>query len=123
MPITLSDWAGDGGSATASPGNTIAATTTYCNKAGGSSQTINTYLFATAPVALIAGKTVRSITLPSAASSGALHIFAVATQTGPIGSGVASGQCLDDYHSQTTNGNLIQVHSCNGSAEQRWLLP
>ena len=128
VPITLSDWTLNGGTATASSGNTTVATATYRNKAGGTSQTINTYVFATAPITLAAGKFVQSVTLPSKASSGALHIFAVATQTGqtggdktgPIGSAIGSGLCMDDYHSVTTNGNLVDVHSCNGTAAQSW---
>jgi hypothetical protein len=36
----------------------------------------------------------------------------------------ASGSaCLDDYNSQTDNGNKIQVWSCNGTKAQRWAAP
>ena len=38
--------------------------------------------------------------------------------TGPI-IGIAS-KCLDDYHSGTTNGNRIQLYTCNGGAAQHW---
>jgi hypothetical protein len=40
--------------------------------------TVNTYVFATTPVSLPSGKTVKSVTLPSSVSAGQLHVFAIA---------------------------------------------
>jgi hypothetical protein len=34
--------------------------------------------------------------------------------------GVASGRCLDDPNSSTTNGVQVQIYDCNGQANQRW---
>ena len=34
-----------------------------------------------------------------------------------------SGLCLDDYHSGTTDGNPIDIWSCNGTAAQIWTYP
>ncbi|WP_083977124.1 GH92 family glycosyl hydrolase [Kitasatospora azatica] len=40
--------------------------------------------------------------------------------TGPI-TGLA-GKCVDDYHSQTSWGNKIQIWDCNGTGAQQWTL-
>jgi hypothetical protein len=126
IAVTLSDWTLNGGSASVSGGNTTAVTTSYRNSAGGSSDNVKTYVFATAPVALTAGKTVASVRLPSDVTTGGMHIFAIATgnvagaPTGPIVSGVSSGLCVDDDHSKTANGTAIQIWTCNNSDAQRW---
>lgn len=39
----------------------------------------------------------------------------------PVPSGIA-GKCLDDYGNKTTNGNKIQIYSCDGKAQQKWVL-
>ncbi|RSM67497.1 alpha-mannosidase [Kibdelosporangium aridum] len=75
--IGFSDWTLGGGGQQPSFGNRIAVTSTYRNSVNGSSQNLNTYVFATAPVALDPSKQVRSVTLPSAVSGGALHVFTV----------------------------------------------
>jgi predicted alpha-1,2-mannosidase len=126
VPLAFSDWTLNGGSATVLSSDTTAATLTYRNQAGAASQTINTYLFATDPVSLTAGKTVSSVRLPTNTTTGGLHVFAVATSSaagaavGPITSGVSSGLCLDDRTSAATNGNPIQIYTCNGSGAQQW---
>jgi Glycosyl hydrolase family 59/Ricin-type beta-trefoil lectin domain len=38
---------------------------------------------------------------------------------GPITSGMA-GMCLDDANDSTTNGNVIDIYTCNGTAAQVW---
>jgi predicted alpha-1,2-mannosidase len=117
--FTLSDWTLNGGTASTASGDTIAVTAAYRNRSTGPN-TIDTYLFATTPVALTAGKTVASVRLPSNSSQGGLHVFAIATQTGPILSGAGPSQCADDYHSETVAGNKIQIHPCNGTDAQQW---
>jgi hypothetical protein len=32
----------------------------------------------------------------------------------------ASGRCLDDPNSSTTNGTQLEIWDCNGGANQRW---
>jgi predicted alpha-1,2-mannosidase len=126
VPVAFSDWTLNGGSATVLSSDTTAATLTYRNQAGAASQTINTYLFATDPVNLVAGKTVASVRLPSNTNTGGIHIFAVATTAavaapvGPIVSGVSSSLCVDDNGGAATDGSKIQVWTCNGSAAQQW---
>ncbi|HEY3866777.1 MAG TPA: lectin [Actinocrinis sp.] len=128
VSITLSDWTLNGGSASASSGNTTAVSSAYRNQAGASSDSVKTYAFATAPAALESGKTVSSVRLPSNASAGALHIFAIgftnssstAAPTGPIVSGVSSALCVDDSNSATTNGNKVQIWDCNQTGAQNW---
>ena len=74
--LGFSDWTlGGGGTPTPSYGNVVAATTGYRDFSGGSQQ-VNTYVFATAPIALDASKQVASITLPSSTDQGMLHVFA-----------------------------------------------
>jgi predicted alpha-1,2-mannosidase len=74
--LDLSDWTLGAGGSAPEPGNAIAASTPYRNNPGGR-DAIQTNLFA-ASVPLQAGKTVRSVTLPSKANQGALHVFAIA---------------------------------------------
>jgi len=71
VSITMTDWA----VGTPQAGDTVAATLGHWNAADGSS--LQTYLFATTPASLTAGKQVRSVTLPASTNQGAMHIFAV----------------------------------------------
>jgi predicted alpha-1,2-mannosidase len=75
--LGFSDWTLGGGGQPVSFDNRIAAQMPYRNSIGGSPQTITTYVFASAPVALTAGKQIASVTLPSTVDGGALHVFAV----------------------------------------------
>jgi predicted alpha-1,2-mannosidase len=76
--IGFSDWTLGGGGSTLMFGNRMAATTPYRNMTSGGSQKINTYLFTTLPIALTAGKTVSSVTLPSTTSGGgSIHVFSI----------------------------------------------
>jgi predicted alpha-1,2-mannosidase len=129
VPITLSDWTLGGGSGTLSAGNTTAVTSAYRNQAGAASDTVKTYVYATAPVSLTSGKTVASVRLPSNVNTGALHIFAIGftagggtAPSGPIVSGVSSTLCVDDNGGAATNGSKIQIWACNGTAAQNWTL-
>jgi hypothetical protein len=77
--LGLSDWT----SGSPSFGNGTAAAMPYRNSASGSSQQIGTKVFTT-NIALQAGKTVASVTLPSRADQGELHVFALGTDQGPL---------------------------------------
>ncbi len=75
----FTDWA----KSTLSFGNTIAARMPSRNTKNGS-QALTVYLFSTS-IALQAGKTVQSVTLPTTVLGGQLHVFAISTssQTAP----------------------------------------
>ncbi|MFL4903852.1 GH92 family glycosyl hydrolase [Streptomyces sp. MMS24-I2-30] len=77
--LGFSDWTLGGGSQSPSYGNTIAVHTTYRDVQGGGKDPVGTEVFATAPIALQAGKTLASVTLPATTNGGILHVFAVAT--------------------------------------------
>nr|WP_042195032.1 GH92 family glycosyl hydrolase [Kibdelosporangium sp. MJ126-NF4] len=76
--VGFSDWTLGGGGQQPSFGNRIAATSSYRNSVNGSSQGLNTYVFATEPVGLDPSKQVKSVTLPPTVSGGTLHVFALA---------------------------------------------
>jgi predicted alpha-1,2-mannosidase len=76
--IGFSDWTLGGGGQQPSYGNQIALATPYRNSTSGAPQQIQTNVFAAVPIALDAGKQVRSVTLPSSVQGGSLHIFAIA---------------------------------------------
>ncbi|QMU69690.1 hypothetical protein GXP74_17025 [Streptacidiphilus sp. P02-A3a] len=129
VPLAFSDWTLNGGSATALSGSTVAATLVYRNQAGSTSDNVRTFLFASAPVTLTAGKTVADVRLPSNVNTGALHVFAIGFSAGgggttptagPITSGVNSSKCADDFTASTTPGAVVDIWDCNGSAAQQW---
>jgi predicted alpha-1,2-mannosidase len=76
--VGFSDWA-LGGSANLPPsfGNRIVATTPYRNNSSGTPQRLKVHVFATAPIALQAGKQVRSVTLPDSVTGGTFHVFSI----------------------------------------------
>jgi hypothetical protein len=78
VTLSFSDWTLNGGSASVQAGNTVAITTPYRNTSSGGKDTVTTNVFATSPVSLPSGKTVASVTLPTSANQGALHVFAIA---------------------------------------------
>ncbi len=77
--LGLSDWT----AGSPSFGNGVAVSMPYRNSAGGSSQQLGTKVFTT-NIALEAGKTVASVTLPDGANQGLLHVFALGTDKGPL---------------------------------------
>ncbi|MCA1219418.1 GH92 family glycosyl hydrolase [Streptomyces sp. 8L] len=77
--VGFSDWTLSGGADQPSFGNTVALKTTYRDVQGSTADPVGTDIFATAPIALQAGKQLASVTLPSAVSGGVMHVFAVAT--------------------------------------------
>jgi outer membrane protein assembly factor BamB len=74
--LAFSDWTLNGGSSQVLSGDSIAATMSYRNTPTGQQTGHTTYVFYTS-VALTAGKTLASVTLPSSVSQGHLHVFAV----------------------------------------------
>jgi hypothetical protein len=80
--LGFTDWT----SGSASFGNGTAASMPDRNSSGGSSQQIGTKVFTT-NIALQPGKTVASVTLPSGANQGLLHVFALGTDQGPLTTG------------------------------------
>ncbi|MBE3568320.1 MAG: glycoside hydrolase family 92 protein, partial [Thermogemmatispora sp.] len=76
--LGFSDWTLNAGVSSPAYGNVVAAQMPYRNSGSGTPQEVETYLFASAPIALEAGKTVASITLPATVSQGHLHLFAYA---------------------------------------------
>ena len=113
--LGLSNWTGP----TSEFGNTLVATMSYRNGPNGR-QTTRAYLFA-AQVALPAGKTLKSVTLPAApGSSNRLHIFAFAT-LGALGSYNNAGTS-DDENPKLANfdglgasysARALQAQGCN----------
>ncbi|WP_405591659.1 GH92 family glycosyl hydrolase [Streptomyces sp. NBC_01190] len=77
--IGFSDWTLGGGSAQPSFDNVVAVHTTYRDVLDGTTDPVGTDVFATAPIALQAGKQLASVTLPATTTGGDMHIFAVAT--------------------------------------------
>ncbi|PZF60698.1 hypothetical protein DEI81_11880 [Curtobacterium sp. MCBD17_013] len=77
--LGFSDWT----ASSPSFGNGTAASTQYRNSTGGSSQGLGTHLYTT-KIALEAGKTLASVTLPSRADQGLLHVFALGTDKGAL---------------------------------------
>ncbi|HEV2372093.1 MAG TPA: lectin [Streptosporangiaceae bacterium] len=84
--LSFSDWTLNGGSASVESGNSLAITTAYRDNSTGGKETVKTDVFATTPLALPAGKTIASVTLPASANQGQLHVFAIATSTSGGGS-------------------------------------
>ncbi|HEX6481872.1 MAG TPA: hypothetical protein VF043_23770 [Ktedonobacteraceae bacterium] len=82
FPLGMSDWTLGGGAVPPSFGNGKAATMSYRNTPTGK-QTVTTYVFYTS-VALQAGKTIKSVTLPSLVTGGQLHVFAVGTKNSTV---------------------------------------
>jgi glycosyl hydrolase family 76 len=80
--LGFTDWT----SGTSSFGNGTAATMSYRNSVGGTSQQIATKVYTT-NIALQPGKTVASVTLPNGANQGELHIFTLGTDVGALATG------------------------------------
>jgi heme-binding NEAT domain protein len=57
----------------------------------------------------------------SATSAADKFTYTTPLPTGPIKSGYA-GKCADDWHRGTTNGNKIDIYSCNGTSAQQWIV-
>jgi predicted alpha-1,2-mannosidase len=77
--IGFGDWTLGGGSEGLQYGNTAAAQMPYRNSTSGT-DTVVTYVFATAPIPLQPGKQIATLTLPSTPNGGDLHTFGFATR-------------------------------------------
>jgi hypothetical protein len=82
--LGFSDWTLGGGGGTPQFGNGIAAVTPYRNDPNGAPETVKTYLFSSAPIAIPAGKTVATVGMPAMVSGGQIHVFAIGTDKGPL---------------------------------------
>ncbi|GCE26543.1 hypothetical protein KDA_20270 [Dictyobacter alpinus] len=80
--LGFSDWTLGGGTTPISFGNGTLASLPYRDTPNGF-QLVTNYVFYT-DVAIQPGKDVKSVTLPSKVTGGALHVFAVATKDGPV---------------------------------------
>jgi Glycosyl hydrolase family 92 len=77
IPVAFSDWTLGAGAYSVLPGETVVAKTPYRDLIDGASQPVPTYVYAIS-AALQPGKTVASVTLPTA-SGGDIGIFAIGT--------------------------------------------
>lgn len=113
--LTLSDWA----STTIDPSNSVVAPMTYINAAT-YQRTLTVNVFYT-DVAIAAGKTVQSVTLPAASTAGHMHIFAVGVSgpafnnTGISLDGSPSGANLDGGGYSYSASALAAVNITGGS--------
>ena len=128
VPVTLSDWTLNAGSAQPTAGEAVVAATPYRNSQGGGTDNVATYLLASAPRPLAAGRQVASVTLPAATDRGKLHVFAVGVGTvtnlalNRPATGTAS--CTStETPDKAVNGSVSGGNSdkwCSG-ASPRWL--
>jgi len=110
--VTFDDWCGG-----ASSGNTQVARTQERGTGSGSVEAAGCGLFATKPVALDAGKTVRSLRI---AASPKVHVFAVASDGTPRQVGRASGEPLallgaDGAASAPVAGQTVTVNNTSAA--------
>jgi predicted alpha-1,2-mannosidase len=102
--LGLSDWTLGANRAQPSFGNVVAATTAYRNCACGA-DSVKTYIFE-AVLPVDASKTLQSVTLPSGADRGDLHVFAIGTSaTAPAAPTVDS---LDPWTAAA--GQQVTIH-------------
>lgn len=81
--FTFSDWTLGGGGSSPDAGNVAVAASAYRN-AGSDVDTTTTYVFATAPIQLQAGKTLQSVQLTPDAGEGTMHVFSIGTDQGAV---------------------------------------
>jgi predicted alpha-1,2-mannosidase len=107
--LGLSDWTLNGGGAKPSYGNQVAATTSYRNCAGCSSgrDSVATDVFSTS-LPVDPSKTLASVTLPTGATQGQLHLFAIGTSTTAM-----TGAVITSISPATADAG--QVVTINGS--------
>ena len=53
------------------------------------------------------------------ASGSAAFTWTIKQVVGKAITGVA-GKCLDDHNRLVTNGNTVDIYTCNGTGAQRW---
>lgn len=79
--LSFSDWTLGGGSSSPQSGELVAATSSYRDSGSGQDQT-TTYLFASIPMHLEAGKSIKSVHLPATTAGGTIHVFSIGTDKG-----------------------------------------
>jgi hypothetical protein len=77
--LGFSDWVLNGNNTPLLPGNQVVAVTPYRNAPYRTMQTLTPNILYT-DVALQAGKTIQSVTLPATVDRGNLHVFAIGTK-------------------------------------------
>ena len=75
VDLSFSDWTLGGASGMPAFGNLVVAKTDHRNEGGGGQDPVATYMLATAPVTIPAGRQVAAVTLPNNPD---IHVFAVA---------------------------------------------
>jgi hypothetical protein len=76
IPLAFGDWTLAGGTTPVPYENRVLARTPYRNRNGGETDLVTTYIFATKPFTVPAGRQVASVTLPV---ENRIHVFAIAT--------------------------------------------
>jgi outer membrane protein assembly factor BamB len=117
--VTFSDWTLDGGGSQVDPSDSVAVVMPYRNTATGK-DTVKTYVFETI-IALDAGKTVQSVTLPRTVNKGVQHTFAIAAAPGST-SATIKGISNDsnttsanvDGHGDSYSGNALDAAGLAG---------
>ncbi len=113
--LGLSDWTLNGGNAQPSFGNLVAAKTTYrnCANCTGGHDNVDTDIFSTS-MPVDPGKTLASVTLPSRATRGQLHVFAIGTSTTAM-----SGTVISSLSPTTAKaGDVVTINGSGFGATQ-----
>ena len=113
--LGLSDWTLNGGNAQPSFGNLVAAKTTYrnCANCTGGHDNVDTDIFSTS-MPVDPGKTLTSVTLPSRATRGQLHVFAIGTSTTAM-----SGTVISALSPTTAKaGDVVTINGSGFGATQ-----
>jgi hypothetical protein len=113
--LGLSDWTLNASSAKPSFGDKVAASTSYRNCPGcaGGQDNVATYMFYAA-LPVDSSKTLESVTLPSGATRGQLHIFAIGTSTQAVSSPVAASLSP----ATAAAGQQVTIHGSGFGASQ-----
>lgn len=81
--LAFSDWTLGGGTSSPQPGNAVVAASAYRDSGNGQDKT-TTYVFASAPIQLEAGKVIKWVQLPADVGGGTMHVFSIGTDKGPF---------------------------------------
>jgi predicted alpha-1,2-mannosidase len=113
--LGLSDWTLNGGGAQPSFGNQVAISTPYrnCRSCAGGRDTVHADIFTTS-LPVDPAKTLASVTLPTGATRGALHVFAIGTSTTAM-----SGAVVASVSPASANaGDVVTVNGSGFGATQ-----
>jgi predicted alpha-1,2-mannosidase len=103
--LGLSDWTLAAGSAQPSFGNQVAFTTPYRDNGSGTQDKVATHVFYAA-LPVDPSKTLATVTLPSGADQGTLHVFSIGTSANPLAAPVV--ESLDPWTAAA--GEQVTVH-------------